>query len=89
MLQPTLTLVAYEMDADSIFLLSRGKGLEKLGLQPDEMIGASVFDIDAQFPEVIKMAQMALAGNKMQAKVEVADVVWDANFIPIDCQSCG
>jgi two-component system, cell cycle sensor histidine kinase and response regulator CckA len=78
-----LTIVAYEIDADGTFLLSRGKGLEKLDLQPDQVVGTSVFDLYREFPTIIVAARRALAGVAQQFEVEVAGAVWDSNFIPI------
>jgi two-component system, cell cycle sensor histidine kinase and response regulator CckA len=78
-----LTIVAYEIDADGIFLLSRGKGLEKLGLQPDQVVGASIFELYQEYPVIIEAAHLALAGEVQHFEVEVAGVVWNSNFIPI------
>lgn len=78
-----LTVVAYEVDEEGTFLLSRGKGLEKLGLQPDEVVGLSIFDVYAEYPLIIAAVHRALAGEVQRFEVEVNGVVWDANFIPI------
>ncbi|MFO7539784.1 MAG: PAS domain S-box protein, partial [Chloroflexota bacterium] len=78
-----LTIIANEIDADGIFLLSRGKGLENLGLQPDQLVGASVFEIYREYPVIIEATRRALAGEVQHFEVEVAGVVWDSNFIPL------
>lgn len=78
-----LNIIAYELDKDGKFVLSRGKGLEKLGLKPDQIVGESLFDVYREYPTITEALMKAYKGNPQQFEVEVGGVVWSANFIPM------
>jgi len=78
-----LNIVVYELDTAGNFLLSRGKGLEKLGLKPNEVVGKSMFDLYKNYPPLIHALPKALAGVPQTMEVEVEGVIWYTNFIPV------
>ena len=78
-----LNIVAFELDSEGNFLLSRGKGLEKLGLKPDQIIGLSIYEVYKNNPEILKMVKKAYTGEWGEADIEVAGVIWNTNYIPI------
>jgi PAS domain S-box-containing protein len=78
-----LSIVAFEIDRGGRFLLSRGKGLEKLGLKPDEVVGKSLYDVYRDFPAILEAARGAFEGRPQQFEGEVGGVVWLSHFIPI------
>jgi PAS domain-containing protein len=43
-------VVFFALDASGIFTLSEGRSLQKLGLQPGQVIGQSVFHLYANYP---------------------------------------
>jgi PAS domain S-box-containing protein len=55
-------IVLYIIDKNGKFILSEGAGLKDLGLKPGQVIGLSVFDVYANFPEVIKAQKESLEG---------------------------
>lgn len=78
-----LNIVAYEFDTEGRFLLSRGKGLEQLGLKPNEVVGKSMFDLYKNYPPLVQALPKALAGAPQTLEVEVEGVIWYTNFIPV------
>src|SRR5437588_3153327 len=56
-------LVIFALDAQGRFVLSEGKALEALGLRPGEVVGRSVYDVYAAYPEVLADARRVMAGE--------------------------
>lgn len=53
------------------FTLSEGKGLEKLGLKPKEVVGKSAFKIYKDYPEIIEGIEKALDGEQITNQVKI------------------
>jgi signal transduction histidine kinase/CheY-like chemotaxis protein len=70
------------VDADGIFLLSEGRGLEALGLKPGEVVGQSVFDFYKDYPELIAMIRRSLAGEDFVGDTPVGGRHWHNRYIP-------
>jgi len=64
-------VVVFALDADGVFTLSRGHGLESLGIEPGEAVGESIFDRYSGYPEVCTHARLALDGQETHHTVEV------------------
>ena len=47
-------MVLFALDADGVFTLSEGKALERLGLEPGEVVGRSVFEVYADDPQIAR-----------------------------------
>ncbi len=60
-------MILFTVDKDGNFTLSRGKALESLGLGQDEVVGRSLYEIYAPFPDVIADVRAALEG-RIQSK---------------------
>src|SRR5690554_1918821 len=52
-------VVSFVIDENGIFTLSEGLGLQKLGLQPGDLVGLSVFDVYKDFPQIISSIKRA------------------------------
>jgi PAS domain S-box-containing protein len=76
-------LVIFVTDGNGIFILSDGKGLEKLGLQPGQVVGLSVFDVYGDYPDILNALKRALAGQHYRQEVSVQDIVFDVVYTPI------
>jgi PAS domain S-box-containing protein len=74
--------VTFMIDRDGTFLLSEGSDLQALGLDPGEMVGASVYDVYANNHEVIDAVQRALGGAHVDEEVEVDGLIFDCWFSP-------
>ncbi|UPT72584.1 MAG: PAS domain-containing protein [Elusimicrobiota bacterium] len=57
-------IVLFAFDADGIFTLSEGRGLEVLGRKPGEAVGKSVFDLYKDHPKVVECCRRALKGRR-------------------------
>jgi len=75
--------VVFSLDKDGIFLLSEGKSLSSLGLQPGQVVGKSVFDVYRDVPDVITGMKTALAGSPWSGLVSVQDHSFDAIVSPV------
>jgi len=58
-----LPIIFYMIDKDGIFRLSVGAGLKSLGLQPNQVVGLSVFEIYKDYPVIINAINKALSGE--------------------------
>jgi diguanylate cyclase (GGDEF)-like protein/PAS domain S-box-containing protein len=78
-----MPVVTFVTDEKGIFILSEGKGLEKLDLRPNQAAGQSVFDVYREYPSVIDAMKNALAGHNQRNEVEVQGIVFDILLSPM------
>ncbi len=76
-------VVTFVTDEKGIFTLSEGKGLAKLGLQPGQVVGLSVYDVYHDYPSITNAMQNTLAGHAQRQEVEVQGIVFDVIFTPV------
>lgn len=76
-------LIFYALNHEGILTLSEGHGLRSLGVQPGELVGQSVFDLYADYPDLLDAIQQALAGKLTANLVHVADLWFDNRYSPI------
>ena len=81
----TAPIVLFALDANGIFTLSEGKALQKLGLKPGEAIGRSVFEMYANYPEIVASARRALRGEEfsMLAELPELSLCFETHWAPI------
>ncbi len=53
-------VVFFAMDAEGYFTLSEGKGLENLGLEPNQVVGMSAFEMYADTPRILNNIRKCL-----------------------------
>lgn len=58
-----IPMVFYVLDKNGIFKMSDGKGLEKLGLKPGQVIGTSALELYKDFPDIIEALKKGLSGE--------------------------
>ncbi len=75
-------LILYALDADGIFVLSEGRGLLELGLQPGQIVGQSVYDVYSTFPTIIEAHQRAYQGEAYQYFADVGTQQYETWLIP-------
>ena len=78
-----LNAIIFSFDKNGIFTLSKGRGLELLGLKPGEIVGMSVFDIYKDEPLIIEACKKALDGKASRSTVFVGDLAFDSSFSPV------
>lgn len=76
-------VVLWSIDRDGIFTMSRGRGLQALGLRADEVVGRSLFDLYGDFPEIVDPVNRALNGEEFSEFVELGDLCFDNWFHPL------
>ena len=81
----TAPIVLFALDRNGIFTLSEGRSLQKLGLQPGEAIGRSVFEMYADHPEIIASARRALKGEEFSMMAELPELrlCFETHWAPI------
>lgn len=76
-------VVLFALDREGNFLLSQGKGLERLGLAPDEAVGQSIFHLYKDHATIIRNFRRALAGESFESTVEVGNLVYEVWYSPL------
>jgi len=76
--------VIFALDPAGKFLFSDGKGLQKLGLKPGEVVGQYAPDVYRDYPEVVDAINRSLSGNLVKVtRLQVDQVVFETTFQPI------
>ncbi|HVF84927.1 MAG TPA: PAS domain S-box protein, partial [Abditibacteriaceae bacterium] len=76
---PTILFV---IDRDGIFTLSEGKALESLSLKPGQVVGQSVFDLYADFPDIVASLRRVLEGETFSFTSEINSAVFETHMTP-------
>jgi len=76
-------VVLFAIDEDGVFTLSEGRGLSKLGLEPGEVVGESVFEFYADQPDILDASERALDGESVEVTVEAGGVHLDTAYQPV------
>ena len=75
-------LVLWSNDKDGVFTLSEGKALESMSLKPGQMVGQSVYDIYADYPEIIDATRRVLSGESFVTEANVGDRCFESHYTP-------
>jgi PAS domain S-box-containing protein len=76
-------LVLFATDESGIFTLSEGKGLAAIQLEPGQVVGQSVFDVYADYPEIGNGVRKALSGEANILVIEVTGVIFETWYTPV------
>ena len=76
-------IVLWSVDTEGKFTLSQGRGLQVLGLAPNQVLGQSAYEIYAAFPEIEVGIRRCLAGEEFIEGVEVGELLFDTLFAPL------
>ena len=85
-------LVLWCVDRQGQFVSLSGQGLERLGYQPTELVGRSVFEVFSSSPELAAVVRQALDGNEATTIVSLGQGVfrwWCAPWRQPDGQLLG
>jgi anti-anti-sigma regulatory factor len=63
-------LLMFVLDRNGVYTFSDGKALEMVGLQPGQLVGASVFDAFADYPDFLAAVRTALAGTATNVRTD-------------------
>jgi PAS domain S-box-containing protein len=76
-------LIVFALDTDGEFLLSQGRGLARLGLARGELVGDSVFDVYADYDNILSDVTRALDGDTVMAEREIGNGVFKTTYQPV------
>ena len=76
-------VILFALDANGVFTLSEGRGLEALGLQPGQLVGVSAFDVYREHHWIKENIRRALGGEAFTTVVRYNDIFWETGFSPI------
>ncbi len=75
-------VVIFALDTEGRFTFCAGRGLKARGLTPEDLLGKSLFEVYADNPAITGSCRRALAGEEVNAYVQVAEVVYDVYWTP-------
>jgi PAS domain S-box-containing protein len=79
----TTPVILYRFDADGVFREIRGQMLAKLGLDPEDLIGESLFEVYADNEQFTAAAERALAGESFRYTLTLGDVTLETHYKPV------
>jgi len=77
-----LPLVVWSMRADGTCTLSAGKGLERFGLVPGQLVGTKMFEFYKDDPLILEHYRRAFAGESFTSENEYRGDVWRNVYHP-------
>src|SRR5690606_30086892 len=75
-------VILFALDAEGVITLSEGRGLARLGLEPGEVVGRSIFDLYAAHPGVLERVREGLAGAAATWTVDLDGARFDTHTAP-------
>lgn len=76
-------IVLVAVDRDGNVTLAEGNALANMGFEPEKMKGQSVFEIFADYPQVMEDFRRALAGDMLTSAIELKDYFFECWLAPI------
>ena len=73
----------FVLDATGTFLLAEGRDLAAIGLETHDVVGTSVFDRYADFPEVLNGLRRALSGDEVRDTLYISEYVFEVWYSPL------
>jgi len=73
----------WALDPEGIITLSEGMLLRQMGFQPGALVGRSVFDLYSDSPQITEYARRALAGEHINATMNLAGAILDTWYSPL------
>ncbi len=80
-------VVSFVIDENGIFTLSEGLGLQKLELQPGEVVGLSVFDVYKDYPQILSSIKRALKGENVHENIVFNNIHFDIMYTPVKSEN--
>ncbi len=75
-------LILFSLDAAGKFTLFEGKGLERLGLHPGQVVGQSVYDLYQDHPELLAHVKRAYRGEAFSDRAQVREATFEIWYSP-------
>ena len=77
-------LVAFTLDEDGVFTRSQGKALSRIGLEPGEVVGESIFEFYGDRPDIKEDIERALSGETVRTTVEASGRTFESWYEPLE-----
>ncbi len=78
-----LDIIIFSIDDRGVFTLSEGSGLKNIGLEKDQIVGQSVFEVYKDNKEILTNIRLALNGETFTAVVRNSGRVFQTHYKPI------
>jgi PAS domain S-box-containing protein len=75
-------VILWAIEANGVFTLSEGRGLDALGLKPGQAVGESVFDLYKDSPEALSAIKRCMAGEEFIQDTELGGHIWQVQYTP-------
>ena len=79
----SLPVALFAVDPEGVFTLAEGKGLEALGLEPDKVVGQTIFESYHDVSQVVENTRRALAGQASSVITEVDGLTFETRYSPL------
>jgi two-component system, cell cycle sensor histidine kinase and response regulator CckA len=79
----TMDIIVFSIDTNRKFTLSEGRGLRKLGLATNDVVGKTVSDIYGDHKDILESIEKAFTGEEIQKIILVNDRVYDCYYNPL------
>ena len=76
-------VILFMLDAEGMFTVSTGGGLEVLGFEQGEGVGEALFDVYGEDDEIVTDGRRALAGDRVRSVYEVEGRYFDTTWDPV------
>ena len=76
-------IIVYGLDADGVFTLSEGAGLDALGVTGGAVVGQSVYELYRDQPETLDNLRRVLAGQAGSWENQIGDAVFASQARPV------
>ena len=76
-------IILFAMDANGVFTLFEGKGVEKLGADKSKIIGRSIASYDKIFPQINDIFAKAMNGEEVTTILELKQQYYQAFYAPV------
>jgi diguanylate cyclase (GGDEF)-like protein/PAS domain S-box-containing protein len=73
----------FAVDPDGVFTLAEGKGLEALGLEPDKVVGQTIFESYHDASQVVENTRRALAGQASSVITDLDGLTFETRYSPL------
>jgi PAS domain S-box-containing protein len=76
-------VILFALNSEGEFTLAESRGLETLGLERNEVVGGSVFDLHRDGPRTLENNRRALAGEEVTDTVEHGGLYFETRYSPL------
>ncbi len=81
-IRDNLPVVIYALDSRGHFTYSDGKGLQRLGLSPGEVVGQNALELYRDYPEIVDSIRRALQGETVTRIIQVGSLWYQCHYVP-------